>query len=444
MATTWTTEQILALAPDASSAKSGRELATPRKWVTLGNDESCAWGECQGSGAKPYQASIDLSEPAFRCTCPSRKFPCKHALGLFLLLADQPAGFTVGPPPGWVSEWLASRAQRAEKRSQKEEKAEAVPDTRAQARRAVQRETKVAAGLAELDLWLRDLARRGLAAAQGQPFGFWEGPAARMVDAQAPGVARMVREMAGVPASGDGWQERLLERLGQLHLLREGYQRLDTLPPPTQADIRARIGWTQSQEELMAQPGVIDHWRVLGQRVEIEDRLRVQRTWLWGRDAGKPALLLQFAPVSQAVEGGIPPGIGIDAELVYYPGAVPVRAVIKEHLGQPAPLSALPGWSSIAAAVEAYAAALAADPWLELFPLPLQAVVPIRVGDGWAVRDAEAHLLPLSPRFEWAWELLAMSGGHPLILFGEWDGDTLLPLSACAEGRFCPLARAPG
>jgi hypothetical protein len=293
--------------------------------------------------------------------------------------------------------------------------------------------------LGELDLWLRDLVRRGLATAQGQPFSFWEGPAARMVDSQAPGVARMLREMAGVPASGDGWQERLLERLGQLHLLREGYHRLDTLPPLTQADVRTRIGWTQSQEELMAQPGVIDHWRVLGQRTETEDRLRVQRTWLWGRDTARPALLLQFAPLSQAIEGALPPGIGFDAELVYYPGAVPLRALIKEHLGQPTPLSALPGWPTIAAGVEAYATALAADPWLELFPLPLHAVVPIRECDGWAVRDGAGHLLPLSPRFGLGWELLAIGGGHPVILFGEWDGDSLLPLSVSEEGRFRPL-----
>ncbi len=104
----WTTEQIIALAPDASSAKAGRELASPRKWASLGcQGERAAWGECQGSAKEPYQAIVDLSEPAFRCSCPSRKFPCKHALGLFLLLASQPAAFTQQACPGWVSEWLA-------------------------------------------------------------------------------------------------------------------------------------------------------------------------------------------------------------------------------------------------------------------------------------------------------------------------------------------------
>ena len=100
MSITWTTEQVLALAPDPASAKAGKDLAGQRKkWANLGQDERAAWGECQGSGSKPYQTKIDLSEPAFSCSCPSRKFPCKHGLGLFLMLAQQPALFASGTPP---------------------------------------------------------------------------------------------------------------------------------------------------------------------------------------------------------------------------------------------------------------------------------------------------------------------------------------------------------
>ncbi len=211
----WTAEQILALAPDAASAKAGQGLATAGKWLKLGAGEHTAWGLCQGSGKDPYQTQIDLTEPAFRCSCPSRKFPCKHALGLFLLLAAQPAAFKEKQPPAWVGEWIASRAKRAQQRVEKQAKAEAgekIVDVDAQAKRAANREAKVTTGLQELDLWLRDLARGGLAAAQSQPPQFWERTAARLVDAQAPGVARLVREMAGVPASGEGW--RRLRRRG--------------------------------------------------------------------------------------------------------------------------------------------------------------------------------------------------------------------------------------
>src|SRR5262249_14325325 len=156
----------------------------------------------------PYQTQIDLTEPAFRCSCPSRKFPCKHGLGLFLLLATQPAAFKEKRPPDWVVEWVASRAKRAQQRVEKQEKVEGgekTVDAAAQAKRAASRDAKVTTGLQELEVWLRDIARGGLAAVQSQPPKFWERTVARLVDAQAPGVARLVREMAGIPASGEGW-----------------------------------------------------------------------------------------------------------------------------------------------------------------------------------------------------------------------------------------------
>src|SRR6266545_4168314 len=131
----WTAEQILAAA---------------RKWLKLGADEQTAWGLCQGSGKDPYQTQIDLTEPAFRCSCPSRKFPCKHGLGLFLLLASSADAFKEKQPPDWVVEWLASRAKRAEQRAEKQSRAEAgekIVDEAAQAKRAASREAKVAAGL---------------------------------------------------------------------------------------------------------------------------------------------------------------------------------------------------------------------------------------------------------------------------------------------------------
>src|SRR5512134_13753 len=223
MNVTYTSEQILALAPDASSAQAGKTLATPHKWLSLGRDNRSVWGECHGSGAKPYQTQIDLSEPAFKCSCPSRKFPCKHALGLFLLLADKPATIKSSMPPAWVIDWLHTRDERAQKQAEKKERPPTPVDTEAQGKRAAKREAKIDAGIDELDVWLRDLIRSGLAKAQTQPNSFWGTPAARLVDAQAPGLARRVRELATIPASGPGWQERLLDRLSCLHLLIEGY-----------------------------------------------------------------------------------------------------------------------------------------------------------------------------------------------------------------------------
>jgi len=440
-----TADQILALAPDSASAKAGQGLASPRKWVALGWSERAAWGECQGSAREPYRTQIDLDEPAFRCSCPSRKFPCKHGLGLLLMLASQPAAFTQGAPPPWVAEWLTKRDQSAQQRAVKQERATAPADagaqkqrTAAQARSVAAREAKVAAGVEELGRWLRDMVRQGLASAQGRPDSLWETIAARMVDAQAPGLARMIRDMAGVPASGEGWQERLLERLARLFLLIEGYRRLETLPSEEQADVRAAVGWALNQDELLAAAGVRDRWLVVGQHAEEEEHLRVLRTWLWGAGAARPALVLAFAAPGQPLDRGLVPGTALDAEIVFFPGAYQLRALVKRRHGPPSPLDRLPG-ASIAAATAAYATALARSPWIERFPLAIAGVTPLRDGEGWLVRDANGLVLPLARRFARGWRLLALSGGQPLALFGEWDGDALLPLSAWAEGRFVVL-----
>lgn len=448
MPDTLNADQILALAPDPGSAKAGQGLASRRKWLTLGRSDRAAWGECQGSARDPYRTQIDLSEPAFRCSCPSRKFPCKHGLGLFLLLASEPTSFDQGAPPPWVAEWLDRRDQSERQRAAKPEPA-AAPEARAkrsasQSKTAAAREAKVAAGVEELGRWLRDMVRQGLAGVQGRPYSFWEAMAARMVDAQAPGLARQIRACAGIPSSGEGWQARLLERLALLHLLLEGYRRIEALPAATQADIRTAIGWTQASGARQADSqapaaGLRDRWLVVGQRVEDEDNLRAQRTWLWGETLARPALLLAFAAPGQPLDRSLAPGTALDAELEYFPGAYPLRALIQQRHGQPEQLGSWPGYAGLLDATAGYAAALAAVPWLERFPMLLQAVTPIRAGEQWAVRDGAGHTLPLAPSFAHGWRLLALSGGRPLALFGEWNGATLLPLSARAGEEFRAL-----
>ncbi|HAJ64454.1 MAG TPA: hypothetical protein DCP31_38825 [Cyanobacteria bacterium UBA8543] len=431
MMSTWTAEQILALAPDASSAKNAQGLATLRKWSSLGKNEQALWGECQGSGSKPYQAQLDLIETAFKCSCPSRKFPCKHGLGLFLLFVSQSDAFTETTPPDWVSNWINSRSQKRTKKAE----FGIVADPSAQAKRAAQREEKVTAGLQELDRWLRDLVRQGLAAVQAQPYSYWDAVAARMVDAQAPGLARQLREMASIPHSRVDWQEQLLERLGRMHLLIQGFQRLETLPPPTQADIRTLIGWTP-KEEFSSASIVRDRWLILGQRVEEQDNLRTQRTWLQGQNTGKAALILNYAYGNQPLDSSFIPGTAIDAELGFFESAYPLRALLKVRHASPTSLLTLPGEESIATALSTYIKALACQPWIEQFPLILQAIVPSQHNNGWAISDSAGYLLPITYRFEQGWQLLALSGGHPINVFGEWNGKNFLPLSALAQDKF--------
>src|SRR5260221_12171776 len=95
------------MAPDAAAAKAGLGQANSRRWSGCGRDERAVWGECRGSGQSRYLTQAVLDGGSTKCSCPSRKRPCKHALGLLLLPAD--GQIPAGRPPGWAAEWLTAR-----------------------------------------------------------------------------------------------------------------------------------------------------------------------------------------------------------------------------------------------------------------------------------------------------------------------------------------------
>src|ERR1700750_2040032 len=111
----WDRERVLALAPDALSQRTALSLASGHAWPATGAaaGADAGWGECRGSASAPYLTVIDLSGPAYRCSCPSRKFPCKHALALLLLWADGTVPEAAGEARGWAASWLAARAAKA-------------------------------------------------------------------------------------------------------------------------------------------------------------------------------------------------------------------------------------------------------------------------------------------------------------------------------------------
>jgi hypothetical protein len=425
---TWTSEQVASLAPDAASVSAARGLATPGTWSSTGHDVRAVWGK-----VRSYSTSIDLAGPAFRCTCPSRKIPCKHALGLLMLWARYPETVAAAEAPAEVEEWLAARAKRAAVAGRPPEAKKPV-DAEARARRMAERAGRIGAGLDELDLWLRDLVRQGLASAQGRPFRYFDEMAARMVDAQAPGVGSLVRRMAGTVRSGEGWPGRLLLQAGRLHLLVEAWRRADSLPPETQADLRTVAGWSWTAEEVLAGPRVRDRWRVVARSVADEERFRIQRTWLVGSD--RTALILDFAAASEPLPSELVVGTEVDAGMAFFPGAWPQRALVADTHGEPERMAAWPGSPTLEEALGDHARALAANPWLERLPMVLDGVVPRgdrRIGDR---RGATVRVLVDEPAW---WTLLAVSGGHPVGLAGEWADEVLRPLSVWAEGRLVAL-----
>ncbi len=423
---------MLALAPDASSLRAAQPLASGRSWpVAAAADDSALWGECRGSSATPYRTVIDLSGPAYRCSCPSRKFPCKHALALLLLWSDGVVG-TNGDPPEWAASWIAEHAARASD----PENPKGPADPAAAQRRAEQREARVATGLVELDRWLCDQVRQGLAASQRAGYRHWDDIAARMVDAQAPGLAERLRALAAVPYSGAGWEGRLLEEYALLWLLAAAGRDQAGLPP-LRDTVRSRVGFTVRRADVLASATPVrDYWHVLARRDLDQDRIRTRRVWLRGRETGRAALVLSFAAVGQSLDDSLSVGTEVDADLAFYPAAVPLRALLATRRdtfpGRPPPGETVTGLLS------GYAAALGEDPWLDTWPVVLEAT-PARAPLP-SLYDAAGDAVPLHPGAGDCWALFALSGGEPLTVAGEWTPRGLWPLTAWDQGgRPVPL-----
>ncbi len=419
-----------ALAPDASSLRAAQLLASGRSWPLTGAaGDGTLWGECLGSAVAPYRTVVDLSGPAYRCSCPSRKFPCKHALALMLLWSDGTVG-TNGVPPDWAASWLASR-------SAKTSDPKAPADPAAALRRAEQREARVASGLTEVDRWLCDQVRQGLAFSQRYGYRHWDDIAARMVDAQAPGLAERLRALAAVPHSGPGWDGRLLEEYALLRLLAAAGREQGGLPPPLRDTVRSRVGFTVRQADVLASATPVrDHWDVLARRDLDQDRIRTRRVWLRGRHTGRTALVLSFAAVGQSLDDSLAIGTQTDADLAFYPAAVPLRALVatRHDTGPGGP----PTGTTVAGLLAGYAAALGQDPWLDTWPAVLDATPARAPLPG--LYDAAGDALPLHPGAGDCWPLFALSGGHPLTVAAEWTPRGLWPLTAWDQaGTVVPL-----
>lgn len=462
----WQREQVLALAPDAASVKAAQGLVSLRQWPLLGVNDLALWGECQGSGAKPYQTAIDLTELAFKCSCPSRKFPCKHGLALFLLYFQSAEPFVVQTTlPTWVQSWLEGRAKRranehtspavavdpppaaaTDDAAPADDKASAPPPNQpAQRKRTNAREEKVAAGIAELRTWLNDLVRAGFADAQRQPYTYWQQMAARLIDAQAPGLAAQVTALGSLAAAGGDWAARLTAAVGRLFLLVEAYGRLERLPATLQQEVRTLIGWYQSREEVIAGPATQDQWLVLSQSIESEETILSQRVWLRGTTTERAALILNFAHPSnrQSLDAFWRPGSTMQATLFYYGSVTPLRAIATNihPVAEPAP--AVVG-QPLVAALREYQQALAQNPWLTRYPLLLADVTVGRDpaggnGGQWVVYDQSQAMVTISRKSKRQWQLLSISGGAPVQLFGEWLDDGLLPLGLWHAGRYHSL-----
>jgi SWIM zinc finger len=447
-------EKIEAIAPDQASLVAARKLVKPSAWSGLSaNDAGLVWGECLGSGSSPYRVVISETDAGYKCTCPSRKFPCKHNLALMWMRSEGKIQFQQAQAPEWVEDWIRRRRPAGPRGGAEDESAKAKnlsaaraqpveeTDPKAEARAAAardrsrhDREKAILAGLDDLDRWLVDQLDRGLAGFPQHAGKSCRSIAQRLVDAKAPGMAWRIDNLPNriYGLAEHRRAEAALGELGQLHLLAEAYRRQDTLPPDLRADLRREVGWTQSRESLLGEPDVLSvggTWRVAGTVSEVQpDRLRRLETWLWredGADGPRAALMVDFVPLASGqTRGPYRTGERLGATLVFYPSSLPLRALIKEistpveecsqTLGAPGP--------DLCGAVRGYEDALGRLPWINVWPMRFEGARVRRSGERMFLcgGDQDGIALPL---------MTSQAGlAAPLLAedridgFGLWDG----------------------
>lgn len=201
------TEDLLrAVVTKDKALSDGRMLSKKGAFKNLKvtNDSSLLWGECQGSGSKPYILSIDLAgeSPTIRCSCPVKPPPCKHSLGLLVSFLDQPAKFGKADAPAELLEKRSKNVERAEKRTEAATKPKEVNKAALAKKTKEQRDA-----LDLLEKLVLDVSGAGLGTLDGKKAKKLSDQAKQMTDAYLPGAAEALRRLASLadarPTPGD-------------------------------------------------------------------------------------------------------------------------------------------------------------------------------------------------------------------------------------------------
>lgn len=440
----WTLQAVEKAAPDAASLAAARRLARPGPWSDVGSTDTLVWGKCQGSGATPYQVSVDSTGPAYRCSCPSRKFPCKHALALMLQFVDGASG------SGQVPEWAEAAAHRAAETAERSARERKPVDPEARARRIEDRRQLMSAGIEDFARWLTDLIRGGLAEAGRQPPSWWDRAAARLVDAQLPGLADRVRRAAleltvdssarvGAgrqdPQAGNG--SGLLAEIGRWWLAVCSWRRFDDLDDATRADLRVVLGWHQAADDVRSGDAITDDWVVLGaHRDEDDGVIAQQRTWLRGLRTGETVQILDFGVQGRPLPIARLAGSVLSVRLARYPGHPPRRALFAEEPEALPTTAGLGAGRTVASAYQELRARWKDNPWAERVPVVLHGAVGRTTATtsapatGCLIDDDGAGIALTGDPLP----LLAQTGGRPATIFGEVERGRFRPLSLELSG----------
>lgn len=221
-----TEQQITALAPNPAAAANGRKISQKGGFVRLeaSEDDTFFLGECIGSGAHNYITSADFLDPAqpvFRCTCPSRQYPCKHTLALlYEMMSGKP--FAIRAIPEDIQQKRQKKEAKAAKAAEDAKKPKAAPKTNKAAR--AKKLKKQLEGLELTEKLVRDLMTAGLGTMGGTSLPTYRTLAKQLGDYYLPGpqrlLSRLILAIEAFQKDGDDrWYDQAIAALEQLWAL---------------------------------------------------------------------------------------------------------------------------------------------------------------------------------------------------------------------------------
>lgn len=359
-----TLETIQTLAPDQASYDAAKKLLKPAKWSAHGGSTSLnlIWANCQGSGSNPYYTVVDVGDHGYKCSCPSRKFPCKHALALMLMYVNDASQFADTTPPTWVSDWLGRRRKTSKATETVDENKKTKPTISdipitdneptlspeelakkqaTQAKRAeklkAETDSAILTGLIEFEQWLQDQLRMGFGAFIDNASSKCRQISARLNDAKASSFASRIDDipakLANCPKSEQ--MHFLVQEFGRLALLSQAFQ--INLDDP---DARRAITSSENKEKILENPDPLKYkgvWQNIGEISDVrKDGLISYATWLVhltdvkqtkaNQTTPQFALLLDYQhPSAGKRQTGIGFGNYMLGELCFYPSRMPLR-----------------------------------------------------------------------------------------------------------------------
>lgn len=251
------------LAPNSATIKNAQGLVQKKKFVGLYKSDTgdLLFGECQGSGSSNYSTSADFAQPekpVFRCTCPSRQFPCKHSLGLLYAYINGQT-FTEAPVP----EELAAKREKAEKRAEKKEQEAANPappkPKKTNTSALLKKINAQLEGLERLDKLLANLIGGGLGTVDQKTLALIQGQVKELGNYYLSGAQNELRRLALLleDSSRSGY-EYAIEQLASMHaLIKKGRSYLQAradskgeAPPDTETELEEWLGRAWQLAEL--------------------------------------------------------------------------------------------------------------------------------------------------------------------------------------------------